>query len=120
MLIALWIVNALLALVFLAAGLNKVARPREVLAQSGMAWALDLSGGSVKAIGALEVVGAIGLIVPLLTGIASWLVVAAAIGLAVVMAGAIVVHVRRHESAVPAIILAVALVVSAVIGVLAL
>lgn len=120
MLIALWIVNALLALAFLAAGLNKVARPQEVLATSGMAWAADMSGGSVKAIGALEVIGAIGLIVPLLTGIATWLVVAAAIGLAAVMVGAIVVHLRRHESAVPAIALAVASIASALLGILAL
>jgi len=70
MTIALWIVNILLALAFLAAGAMKAARPKEALAANGMAWTEDFSSPSIKLIGIAEVIGAVGLIVPLLTGIA--------------------------------------------------
>jgi uncharacterized membrane protein YphA (DoxX/SURF4 family) len=116
MLIALWILNSLLALAFLLFGLMKLARPSTVLAGNGMAWVEDFSGPSVKLIGGLEVVGAVGLIAPLVTGIAPILAPLAATGLAVVMIGAAVVHLRRKESAIPAIPLAVLCVVSAALG----
>jgi uncharacterized membrane protein YphA (DoxX/SURF4 family) len=116
MLIALWIVNALLAFAFLGAGLMKLARPKPALAASGMAWTEDFGSPSVKLIGALEVIGAVGLIVPLLTGSAPILTPIAAVGLAVVMIAAAVVHVRRKEAATPAVVLAVVAVVSAVLG----
>ncbi|HET7901849.1 MAG TPA: DoxX family protein, partial [Candidatus Nanopelagicales bacterium] len=48
-------------------------------------------------IGVLEVLGAIGLILPGITGIAPFLVPLAATGLALLMIGAIVVHARRGE-----------------------
>ena len=116
MLIALWIINSLLALGFLLFGFMKLARPSAVLAGNGMAWVEDFSGPSVKLIGALEVVGAVGLIAPLVTGIAPILAPLAATGLAVVMIGAAVVHIRRKESPIPAIPLAVLCVVSATLG----
>ena len=43
MFIALWILNGLLAFAFVVAGLMKLARTREALATSGMAWATDYS-----------------------------------------------------------------------------
>lgn len=95
--IALWIVASVLALAFLAAGLMKIVQPREKLAASGMGWAGDFSAGAVKAIGVAEVLGALGLVLPALTGVATVLVPIAAIGLAVVMAGAVVVHLKRGE-----------------------
>ncbi len=119
MLIALWIVNALLALAMLGGGGMKLATPKPVLAERGMAWTDDFSAGSVKAIAALEVVGAIGLILPLATGIAPILTPLAGTGLAVVMIGAVIVHLRRRESATPAIVLAALAVASAVLGFLA-
>lgn len=120
MLIALWIVNAILALVFAAAGLMKLVRPGEALVASGMSWASDVPAGGVKAVGGVEVLGALGLVLPLATGIAPLLTPAAAIGLALVMAGAIVVHVRLREGfAVPAVLLVLA-ALSAVLGFLAL
>ena len=62
---ALWIVAWLLAAVFLLAGCNKLFIPREKLAKApGGAWVLDFSAGFVKALGALEMLGAIGLILP--------------------------------------------------------
>ena len=93
MIIALWIVNAILALIFLAVGLMKLARPRTALAASGMAWTADSTDAAVKGIGAIEILGAIGLIVPLATGIAPVLTPLAAAGLAVVMIGAVIVHI---------------------------
>ncbi len=62
--LVLWIVAGLLAAAFAAAGLMKLTQPKAKLAASGMAWTEDLSGGAVKGIGAVEVLGAIGLILP--------------------------------------------------------
>ncbi|ABS04124.1 DoxX family protein [Kineococcus radiotolerans] len=96
--VVLWIVAGLLALAFLGAGLMKLAQPRTKLAASGMAWVEDSSDGKVKAIGALEVLGALGLILPAALGTATILTPLAAAGLAIVMLGAVVVHARRGES----------------------
>ena len=116
MLIALWILNALLALAFIAAGAMKLARPKSALVASGMAWADDFADPTVKLIGTAELIGGIGLILPLLTGIAPILTPIAATALALVMLGAVVVHIRRKESAVPSIILGELSAVSAVLG----
>ncbi|MEU5540385.1 DoxX family protein, partial [Streptomyces sp. NPDC020362] len=66
----LWIIASILALAFLAAGLMKISQPKEKLAASGMAWAEGFSPGSVRAIGAVEALGALGLILPAALGIA--------------------------------------------------
>lgn len=96
--IALWAVQALLALVYLAAGGLKVVRPREQLVASGnFDWMKDTSDAGVKAVGAVEVLGALGLILPELTGIAPILTPIAAVGLVVVQIGAIRVHLTRNE-----------------------
>src|SRR3954468_18538144 len=69
--IALWIVAGLLTAVFLLAGSAKLLVPREKLATApGGGWVLDFSAGFVKALGALEILGAVGLILPALLGIA--------------------------------------------------
>jgi len=62
-----------------------------------MGWAGDYSPGFVKFVGIVEVLGALGLILPAVTGVAPILTPIAASGLAVAQAGAIVVHVRRKE-----------------------
>ncbi|MFI9384319.1 DoxX family protein [Kutzneria sp. NPDC052558] len=96
--IALWVVQALLALVYLGAGGMKVARPREQLVATGrFDWMKDTSDAGVKAVGAVEVLGALGLILPELTGIAPILTPIAAVGLVVVQVGAIRVHLTRGE-----------------------
>ncbi|WP_217185026.1 DoxX family protein [Streptomyces sp. AC495_CC817] len=116
MLIALWIVNALLALAMLGGGVMKLLTPKAALAEKGMAWTEDFSAGAIKTIAALEVVGALGLILPLLTGILPLLTPLAGTGLAVIMIGATVVHLRRREPFIPALVLAVLAVASAVLG----
>lgn len=98
MIVAYWIVAGLLALVYLAAGIIKVARPKEQLQAAGMAYVEDFGSPSVKLIGLVEILGALGLILPALTGIAPWLTVVSAVGLVLVQVGGIVVHVRRGES----------------------
>jgi uncharacterized membrane protein YphA (DoxX/SURF4 family) len=100
--IVLWIIAGVLAAAFLAAGLMKLGQPRKKLAAAGMRWVEDFGDGAVKGIGALEVLGAIGLILPALLDIAPVLVPIAATGLALVMVGAIVTHARRREP--PAIV----------------
>lgn len=116
MLIALWIVNALLALGFLAFGLMKVARPKQALFDSGLTWTQRFSAGAVKAIGAIEVIGALGLILPLATGITPILTPLAAVGLFITMLSAIIMHARHREPAAPAIVLAILAAASAVLG----
>lgn len=116
MTIALWIVNALLALAFIAAGAMKLARPKPTLVASGMGWADDVPDPAVKLIGAAEVAGGLGLILPLLTGIAPILAPIAATALTILMIGAVAVHTRRKENATPAIVLATLSAVSALLG----
>jgi uncharacterized membrane protein YphA (DoxX/SURF4 family) len=93
----LWIVTALLALAFAGAGLMKLTQPKPKLVASGQAWAEDFSDGAVRAIGALEVLGALGLVLPALLDTATVVVPLAAVGLALLMAGAAITHARRGE-----------------------
>lgn len=116
MIIALWILNTLLGLALFAAGLMKVVRPRATLKESGMGFVEDFSDGSVKAIGVAEMLGALGLILPLATGIAPILTPVASVALAVTMFAATGVHLRRKESPVVTVVLAALLIASAVIG----
>jgi uncharacterized membrane protein YphA (DoxX/SURF4 family) len=95
--VVLWIIAGLLAAAFLAAGLMKVSQPKEKLAAAGMGWTNDFGAGTVKAIGALEILAAAGLILPAALNIAPVLVPLAALGLVLVMIGAAVTHARRHE-----------------------
>jgi uncharacterized membrane protein YphA (DoxX/SURF4 family) len=96
--VALWIIAGLLAAVFAAAGLMKLAQPKEKLVASGLGWAEDFSAGTVKAIGTAEVLAAVGLILPAVLDIVPVLVPLAALGLVLLMAGAILTHVRRKEN----------------------
>ena len=60
-------------------------------------WAEDFSAGSLKAIGALEVLAAVGLVLPAALDIAPVLVPLAALGLVMIMVGAVITRIRRHE-----------------------
>ena len=116
MTVAFWIVAGITALAFLGAGGMKLVRPTPALAAGGMGWVDDFSVPAVKLIALAEVVGAVGLIVPPLTGIAAILSPIAGICLAIIMAGAVVVHLRRKEPAAPAIVLTVLPLAAAVLG----
>jgi hypothetical protein len=96
--VALWTVAGLLAAVFLFAGFNKLAIPREKLGKApGGGWVWDFSASFIKMLGAVEILGAAGLILPALLGIAPVLVPLAAIGVGLIMIGAAIVEVRRQE-----------------------
>ncbi|SOB78821.1 DoxX family protein [Streptomyces sp. 1331.2] len=97
--LALWIVAATLAAAYLAGGVFKLAVPRARIAAAGRSgrWVEDFSAGAVKAIGAVEVAAAAGLVLPAVCGIAPVLVPLAATGLVLLMAGAAVVRARRRE-----------------------
>jgi len=96
--VVLWTIGGVLAAAYLAAGLMKLAQPKEKLAASGMGWTEDFGAGPVKLIGALEILAAAGLILPAAFGIAPVLVPLAALGLVLLMAGAAIAHTRRNES----------------------
>lgn len=89
--VAYGIVAGLLALFYLYGGGIKVIRTRERL-RPMMAWVDRMPMPAVRALGVLEVLGATGLVLPPLTGIAPWLALAAAIGFVLLQIGAIGVH----------------------------
>jgi uncharacterized membrane protein YphA (DoxX/SURF4 family) len=116
MLIALWIVNAFLALSFVGTGLLKLVRSKARLKEMGLGWTDDYSPAVIRLIGIAELVGAAGLILPLATGIAVVLAPVAAVCLAIIMVGAIPAHVRHGESYLPPLILLVLAIASAIVG----
>ncbi|MFG2454035.1 DoxX family protein [Streptomyces sp. M41(2017)] len=95
--VAYWIVAGLLALFYVYAGGMKVLRSQEQL-RPMMGWVDRVPMALVRVIGTLEILGAAGLILPPLTGIAPVLAVAAAVGLVLLQAGGIAVHVSRGEA----------------------
>jgi uncharacterized membrane protein YphA (DoxX/SURF4 family) len=95
--VALWIIGCVLAGAFLAAGGMKLTQPKEKLVTAGMGWAADFRAGTVKTIGLLEVLAAVGLILPAALDIVPLLVPLAAVGLMLIMVGAVITHARRHE-----------------------
>jgi hypothetical protein len=94
--IALWMAATLLAAVSLTVGAMKLAVPREKLAEH-MAWAGHFSDAGVRWIGVLEVLAAIGLVVPGALGVAPVLVPLAATGSVALQIGAAVTNVRYDE-----------------------
>jgi len=83
---ALWIVQGLLALLFLFTGGMKLVLPVEVMTEQ-----MSMPGWFLRLIGVSEVLGAIGLILPGLLGVRPGLTALAACGLVVIMIGATVV-----------------------------
>lgn len=113
--LALWIVASVLAASFAGSGLMKLLVPKDKLVSSGQGWAQDVTPTNIRLIGVVELLGATGLILPAVTHIAPLLVPLAAIGLALVMVGAAVVHARRSEGmniGVNAVLLALAVFVA--------
>jgi uncharacterized membrane protein len=103
--IALWIASGLLAAAMLATGVMKLVTPRVELAKK-FRWAATWSDANVKLLGLAETLGAIGLVVPIVTGILAVLAPIAALALTVLMLGAVKTHVDLHEPIVAPAILA--------------
>jgi uncharacterized membrane protein YphA (DoxX/SURF4 family) len=99
---ALWIVQVLLALLFLFSGGMKLIIPPDVLASMGSPNQIQLPGLLVRFVGVAEVLGALGLILPGLLRVKPWLTPLAAAGLVVIMIGAVAVTLASGEVA-PAI-----------------
>ncbi len=97
--LALWIVAGLLGFAYLFAGAGKLIMSKEKIASmsTSAAWVEDFSAGAVKAIAALEVLAALGLVLPAALDIAPVLVPLAATGLVMLMVGAVITRIRRHE-----------------------
>jgi uncharacterized membrane protein YphA (DoxX/SURF4 family) len=92
--IVLWILQSLLALVFLAHGLMMVFPPEAVAAQMNAA----MPRWFQLFVGISEVLAAVGLTLPAITRIQPWLVSAASVGLMIVMICATVFHLQRGET----------------------
>ena len=93
--IALWVAQGILAVAFLLAGTMKIVKGREVAIEQGQGYAEDFSDPTFTFIGVMELLGALGLILPAVSGTATFIVPWAAVGLAVVMLSAMSVHARR-------------------------
>jgi uncharacterized membrane protein YphA (DoxX/SURF4 family) len=91
--IALWIIQVLLALLFLFSGGMKLIIPPDVLASMGSPNQVHLPGLLIQVIGVFEVLGGIGLILPGLLRIRRGLTPLAAVGLLIIMIGAVVLTV---------------------------
>ena len=111
----LWITQALLAAIFLITGLTKLTQPRAKMAAGPMRWAADVSDAQFRTIGLLEVLAALGLILPGVLNVAPAITPLAAVGLALTMVGALATHVRLGETsrlAAPIVLLVLALLVA--------
>jgi DoxX-like protein len=108
--IALWVVQGLLAALFLFAGGSKLAMPAADLARA----VAPLSVGFIKFIGVCEVLGALGLVLPGLFRIRLGLTPLAATGLVIIMIGAVIVTAITHGVAAVAFPLVVGVLASVV------
>jgi uncharacterized membrane protein YphA (DoxX/SURF4 family) len=112
---ALAIIQGVLAAIFVLTGLTKLTQPREKMAAGPMSWAADVSNAQFRGIGVLELLGAAGLILPGVLGIAGVLTPLAAAGLALVMVGAFLTHARLGETkrlAAPLVLFGLALLIA--------
>ena len=114
--IALWVVQVLLAAMYGMAGIMKTFQTAK--AKEQLPWAKNRPDGFVRFVGTSELLGALGLILPLVTGVLPWLTVLAAIGLILVQVLAIFTeHLPKKEySVLPINIVLLALAAFIAIG----
>lgn len=108
-----WVLSGLLALLNLMAGGGKIAQPHG--GARPMPTLDDYTDTQVRLIGIAEVLGAIGLIVPVLTGILPILTPIAALGIALIQFLAIFAHRKHSEPFVPNIVMMLVAVAIAVL-----
>jgi uncharacterized membrane protein YphA (DoxX/SURF4 family) len=92
----LWIAQGVLALAYVTAGMMKTTRTKADL-QPRIRWVEDFSQLTVRIIGFAELLGAVGLILPGVFGVAEILTPIAATALGFMMLLAVFVHIRRKE-----------------------
>lgn len=114
--IALWIAQGILTLMYLMTGAMKAFQTEKF--QQQMSWAAAKTKGYVVFIGLAELAGALGVVLPMATGILPWLTPVAAIGLSLVQLLAILtVHLPRKEYKVlPMNLLLMALAIFVAVG----
>jgi putative oxidoreductase len=103
--LAIWIIQGVLAFSFLGAGTMKIMLPKYRLREKIGGWVDPYKESQLKLIGLVEVLGAMGLIFPMLFHILSVLTPIAACGLAITMIGAARTHGRRKESIIANLVL---------------
>ncbi|MDF5751012.1 DoxX family protein [Spongiactinospora sp. TRM90649] len=101
--LTLWIAAGFLAVLALSSGIQMTFVPKDKLAafhQRALAygWTADASVGFLKTLGVLELLAAVGLILPAALGIAPVLVPVTAVCWILLMFGAVIIHGRRGES----------------------
>ena len=114
--IALWIAQGLLAAMYLMAGSMKTFQTAKAKAQ--FPWAKDRADGFIRFVGISELLGSLGLILPLITGVLPWLTILAAVGLILIQLLAIFTeHLPKKEySVIPVNIILIAISAFIVIG----
>jgi uncharacterized membrane protein len=90
-----WVFSVVLAVVFLITGVIKAFRYEQ--ARERFPWVKDVPRTIVRVIGIAEILGALGLILPVATGIYPWLTPYAAVALALLMSMAATFHAQRRE-----------------------
>lgn len=90
------IIQILLAVAFAVVGLGKLTQPIEKLG-ARMAWVQDFTPQNIRLIGALECCAAAGLVLSLLLSALPMVAALAALGLSLIMAGAMATHLHRQE-----------------------
>lgn len=94
----LWIAQGILAAMFAMAGIMKSTQPIDKLMKSGLNWVERFPLTTVRIIGLSELLGAIGLILPLALNVAPILTPISAVGLSVIMILAAVHHLKHKEN----------------------
>jgi hypothetical protein len=94
--LTLWVTAGLLSAIFMVAAISKLTTSKKALAAApGGAWVDDFSPGAVKALGTLDLLGAVGLILPAAFDVAPVLVPVAAVGVVSLMVGAVIMRLRH-------------------------
>ena len=100
------ILQILAAIAFFMTGMMKIFTTYEDLVlMENMGWAQDFSGTQITIIGILEALGGLSLLLPMLLKKLTSLIPLAALGLALIMVGAIVTHIGRDEPVVVNLVL---------------
>lgn len=93
----LWILQGILAFVFIMIGVMKLIQPKEKVVANGGGWAEGFAPNHIKLIGAFELLCGIGVIVPKALGHGFYSTATAATGIVIIMAGAMFTHFKRKE-----------------------
>jgi uncharacterized membrane protein YphA (DoxX/SURF4 family) len=92
-----WILQALTAAVFMYSGINKSIYSEQTLVSKGQTGVQGLPVGWIRFIGITEIIGAIGLILPVALKILPSLTMISATGFAIIMILAVRIHYKRAE-----------------------